>query len=439
MFKRAIQSAAVLLALTSAAGAREWVVSPTAGNDDNPGTMEKPVATIDQASSHAASGDVISLRGGEYKLNNFLFFNKPGITLRSAPNEKAILSAGTNEHGPVAVVIVTADHVSLIDLEIRGGAYYGIKVDVEDNRPPSKGVVIRGCRVLGSGRDCVKTINADELLIEDCEIGPSGVRDPSNAEGIDSMGSKGVTIRRCYVHDTATNGIYLKAGTTNGLVECCRVENTGAHGGILLGQDSDEGSMRDGVKYEAIDCIARNNLIVNTGAAGIGTYSGYNVRFENNTLVDVAQKTQAAVWIVTNSRNVQSRDVLIMNNIISTSGSRPMILALDLDGPLMCNSNLYFSSGGKYEFCREQRTGGDRYDKWDFERWRKEMSADGNSQVADPLLIKEKLYRPHEASPAIDRGAALEDVKIDFSGTTRPQGRAIDIGAFEYSGAVAGR
>jgi hypothetical protein len=432
MSSRVIQFAVFLLTLTSSAGAREWVVSPT-GNDDNPGTMEKPLATIDQASSHAASGDVISLRGGEYQLHNFLFFNKPGITLRSAPNEKAVLSTGTNEHDPVAVVIVTADHVSLIDLEIRGGAYYGIKVDVEDNRPPSKGVIIRGCRVLGSGRDCVKTINSDELLIEDCEIGPSGARDSSNAEGIDSMGSKGVTIRRCYVHDTATNGIYLKAGTTNGIVEGCHVENTGEHGGILLGQDSDEGSMRDGVKYEAIDCIARNNIIVNTGAAGIGTYSGYNVRFENNTLVDVAKKSQAAVWIVTNSRSVQSREVLLMNNIICTSGSRPMVMALDLDGPLMSNSNLYYSSAGKYEFCREQRTGGDRYDQWNLDRWRKEMNADQNSMIADPLLIKEKLYRCHESSPAIDHGSMLEDVKTDYAGSPRPQGRGVDMGAFEYA------
>jgi hypothetical protein len=47
-------------------------------------------------------------------------------------------------------------------------------------------------------------------------------------------------------------------------------------------------------KHEAIRCVARNNLIVNTGGAGMGTYSGDDIRFENNTLVNVARQAARA-------------------------------------------------------------------------------------------------------------------------------------------------
>lgn len=36
-------------------------------------------------------------------------------------------------------------------------------------------------------------------------------------------------------------------------------------------------------------------------------------------------------------------------------------------------------------------------------------------------------------SPAIDEGLSLAETRTDFNGTTRPQGRAYDIGAYEYS------
>ncbi len=40
---------------------------------------------------------------------------------------------------------------------------------------------------------------------------------------------------------------------------------------------------------------------------------------------------------------------------------------------------------------------------------------------------------PPEQSPAIDKGLSLPTARIDFDGTTRPKGRAYDIGAYEYS------
>src|SRR5215471_12381539 len=347
----------VLLAAFTALGegtarARTIYVSP-AGRDSDPGSINRPVASGGQALGIAEPGDTVYFRAGRYELSHFLWVNKPNITIASYPGELAIIDEPTDEiSGLQAVFIIVASNVSLVGLDIRGGSYYGVKIDVANDRPTS-GVSIRKCRVHHTGADCIKTFNADNLLIEDCEIGPSGVRDPSNAEGIDSVGSIGAVIRRCYIHDTATNGLYLKGGARDGVVENCRIENTNGFSAILLGQDTDRAYMRGAARYEAVNCVARNNIIAHTGAAGVGTYSGYDIRFENNTLIDVANAAQAGLWIVTNSARVPAAKVVFKNNIVVMSSDRPFAFVQNLTDHLDSDSNIYYNTRGTYAFALE--------------------------------------------------------------------------------------
>ncbi|MGH9764221.1 MAG: right-handed parallel beta-helix repeat-containing protein, partial [Blastocatellia bacterium] len=259
-------------------------------------------------------------------------------------------------------------------------------------------------------------------------IGPSGVRDPSNAEGIDSIGSVGILIRGCYIHDSATNGIYLKGGARNGLIEGCRVERTHGYAGIILGQDTDLEFMRDGTKYEAIDCVARNNIVAHTGAAGLGTYSGLNIRFENNTLYDVAREIQAGFWVVTNSRGVPAEQVTFVNNIVVINSGRPFLFVKDLADKLVADGNVYYSPIGKYEFRREISSKSSA-DQWTFGTWRRSTGADNTSVTADPKVNASDLYRPLPDSPAMGHGVAVANAK-DFAGAPRPRARCT-IGAWE--------
>ncbi|HYP25082.1 MAG TPA: PKD domain-containing protein, partial [Blastocatellia bacterium] len=270
--------------------------------------------------------------------------------------------------------------------------------------------------------------------IEDCEVSNTGVR-ADNAEGIDSIGSVGLMIRRSYIHDTRTTGIYLKGGARDGIVERCRVVNAG-HSGILLGQDTDEEFMRDGTQFEAINCLARSNLIVNTTGAGIGSYSGNNVRFENNTVIDAARVNQGGFYVVMNSRDVPARQVTFKNNILVMSSSRPMVFTVSMAGPLVCDSNLYFKQGGgSYRFSRETST---TFDMWEsLSAWQNAMNVDRNSLSADPQVQPANMYAPAASSPAIDRGESISEVPSDFAGVSRPQGRAHDIGAHERGSASA--
>jgi len=428
--------AVTLLALTSGfigceqAQARVIYVSPK-GSDGANGTLKQPVATPSRALGLAADGDRIILRAGQYNLSKSLYVNKVGLTITAAPSEKVLLSASYEENSPVQnVVVITASKVTVANLEVRGGSYYGVKIDVDEAQNPAKGVVLRNLRISNTGRDCVKTFNADNLLIEKCNIGPSGVRDDSNAEGIDSIGSRGVVIRGCYVHDTATNGIYLKGGATDGLIERCRIVNT-KHAGILLGQDTDEEFMRGGVKYEAIRCTARNNIIANTKGAGMGTYSGDSINFENNTLYNVAQEIGAGVWIGINRRNVGARNVRVVNNIIVTSSNRPTWFLLNAEGWPKADINLYYNLSGKAVFRKESDG---QATLFDLNGWKRASGTETRSRVVNPALDASNSFKPRPNSPAIGRGLKIQSLTTDFSGTPRLKSNNVTIGAYEVVG-----
>lgn len=425
-----------LLFLSAPAASAKIIHASPQGNDNNPGSLAQPVATPQRALEMASAGDTIYFRAGRYTLKRFLWVGTPNLTISSYPGEKAALEGGITEdqNNPICIFIIVANNVTLADLEIQGAAYYGVKVDLDSNKT-TNGVTIRRCYIHHTGRDGIKTFNADNLLIEDCEIAFSGARDGSNAEGIDSIASVGVTIRGCYIHDIPTNGLYLKGGARDGVVERNRIERTG-HAGLLLGQDTDFEYMRDGSKFEAINCVARNNIIANAGAAGIGTYSGSNIRFENNTAYDVARQYQAGIWIVFNSREVPSEKISFKNNIVVVLGERPMLFMRDMVDQVVCDANIYYNARNVYQFKRELTLGRELLNIWNFADWKRSMGADARSVTADPLLNANDLYRPRASSPAIDRGEALAEVKTDYAGNPRPQGKGYDIGAHEGATAI---
>ena len=64
--------------LTAAAGAAEFFVAP-AGDDGNPGTLERPFATIQHAQAAVAPGDTVFIRGGTYVMKESQIAKKERI------------------------------------------------------------------------------------------------------------------------------------------------------------------------------------------------------------------------------------------------------------------------------------------------------------------------------------------------------------------------
>lgn len=422
---------AFALLLSSPSFAATLYVSPT-GNDTNPGTISAPFATPTRAVAVAVAGDTILLRAGTYSITRSLTITQAGLTLRSYTGESARIVAGTTDEANLtSVIVVYASRVIIENLELQGASYYGIKLD--DHFGPQSGITIRGVHIHHTGRDGIKAQSADGLLIEGCEIGFSGVRDPSNAEGIDVMGSIGATVRRNYVHDIATTGIFVKAGTRQAVIEANRIERTG-HAGILVGSESAAEYMRNGVLHEAIDSVARNNIVVDAAMAGLGSIAGDNVRFENNTVINAARAGQAVFRAAPNQYQTPARNIVLKNNVLvlSSSSSRPMIHLYNVTGSFVSDSNTWFSPSGRYAFWRESPSGPNSY--WSsLDAWRSGMNVDTRSRAVDPRVDAARLYRPLPGSPILDAGETLAGVTTDYSGVPRPLGAASDIGAHEGS------
>jgi len=340
------------------------------------------------------------------------------------------------------VVWVVASGVKVQDLEVVGGSYYGIKVSPDFGPMPANASILR-CKVHDTGRDAIKAYMADGLLVQDSEVYNTGVRDSSNAEGIDVMASipstadasaYGVIIRHNYIHQTATYGVYLKAGTQRGLIERNRVDTTGA-GGILLGGDSGAEYMRNGARYDCIDCTARNNIVSNTQVSGLGCWGGSNIQFQNNTAINVAAAGQAGIFVLANSLGGTCNNLTLQNNIVVVSSTRPMIHLLSLTGSFTSDNNIFFSPSGNYSFWRESQSPAGY---WNFSGWQNGTGQDLHSYAQDPLLNVSDLFKALAGSPTVDRGRAIPDLATDYSGGARPQGGGYDIGAHEVPVSVSG-
>lgn len=429
IWTRSVHLAAALSLLSSPALAATLYVAPN-GNDANPGTSAAPLATPGRALALAVPGDTVLLRGGSYPITNTLYITQTGLTLASYPGERARIVGGTADLDNLpSIIVVYASQVTIDRLELEGASFYGVKLD--EAYGPQPGIRLRGLYIHHTGRDGIKVQQADGVVIEDCEIGFTGVRDASNAEGIDMMGTIGAIIRRNYIHDTATNGLFVKGGSRNVLVEANRVERTG-YSGILLGSESDAVFMRDGVLHEAIDSVARNNIVVDAAYSGLGSVAGDNIRFENNTVINAARVGQAMFRSVPNQYGTAARGIALYNNVfvLSPGSSRPMVHLYDYVGDFASDANIWFSLDGRYQFWSESSSASNFY--WtSLSQWRSGMNADWTSQAIDPRLDAALVYVPLADSPAIDRGIRTGYVTADYAGTARPQGAAFDIGAYE--------
>jgi hypothetical protein len=198
-------------------------------------------------------------------------------------------------------------------------------------------------------------------------------------------------------------------------------------GAINIGGGSLPEFIRNGSQYECVDCIARNNIISDTRGYGLGCMAAWNPRFENNTLINVATAMQAG-FFSSAYNNVGCANIAFKNNVVTMSSSRPMVHLMKSSGTFASDNNAFYSTIGNYSFWRE---GTSQNGYWNFVGWQQQTGSDLHSFTTNPQLNSNALYLPLAGSPVINAGAAITEVKVDYSGVARPQGGAYDIGAHE--------
>ena len=141
-----------------------------------------------------------------------------------------------------------------------------------------------------------------------------------------------------------------------------------------------------------VDWIIENNVVIVDHYHGITLGGARGCRIVNNTVIDPNDRRPgpAAVRIGKHKNGTPSSGCTVQNNLATA---------------------IHVQAG-------------------------EEMTADHNLIVDDPTSVfvdfAGRDFRLRKGSPAIDAGSGDVAPEIDVAGTSRPQGRVVDIGAYEY-------
>lgn len=370
----------------------------TTGSDSNPGTSSKPWQTVAYATAAMNPGDTTYVRSGIYK-ERIVQFRKTGtqlapIKLLSAPGESPIIDCIDRskthriliEHpsGPLNPM----GWITIEGFEIRN-CYNGIKVisghDLTIRRnwihhnTPGSGILGNGTRVL-IDRNIINH-NAD---IEGCKTGTATCK--PGGHGVYFNGTS-INITNNIIYDNLVFGVQLNGSAASTTYK--------PH----IHPSPEYALSEDWV-------IAHNTFAYSWRGAGLVVwgFSCNNARIYNNIFYENGAANSWGTQGV-HFTSTTCTGITIRNNLFYTNRSETM---------------LALGSGAKEEI---------------------NYSQSGNIvNVSPPGFINAPATLPAspnfaltKLSPAIDGGLTLTMIKTAFDGTPRPQGRAYDIGAYEYS------
>ncbi len=442
-----------------------FYVAPT-GDDSNPGTEASPWKTIQKASSTLTAGQTVYIRSGTY--NEQVTPQNSGtagqvITYTNYPGEAPVLDgtgvtlgtfeglfyiAGTDTNN-------TVDYITVDGLKVQnvGGQFLGVtppdpeadefpnynfsgimvefgsNITIKNNKTyntissgisawNSSNIVIDGNDVELACNDgeqeCITVATTNTFEITDNTIHDSGAG-TIGGEGIDAKdGSKNGTISGNIVYNINRLGIYLDAWNKD--TQNIKIFNNLIHdnkGDGLTVASEDGGLLHDIYFYNNVVYNNQNNGVTIAGYGNdVASHPIQDVYIYNNTFYNNGIDWGGCVSV----ENSDLSNIVIRNNICSQNQSFQIASEVSTT-PLVVDHNL----------CDGQKE--DSEPSTEFQ---------GTAVVSgSPLFVNvtsgSEDLQLQAASPAIDVGNATSAPSDDYSGTTRPVGSGIDIGAYEYS------
>jgi hypothetical protein len=351
------------------------------------------VADLAEAVSRASSGGdkKIILKDGTYTLDDMLFIQADGVTVRSrSGNRKAVIIEGQGMEGPVPHVFnVAGSHFSVRNVTLRRVSQHAVQL-----QPDVDFALIRNVHILDTGEQMVKVAYAegepgssDNGVLENCLLEYSaGVGPQYYIGGIDAHFAKkwivrGNTFRniRSPGGSLAEHAVHFWSGSADTLVERNLIINCDRGIGFGLGDRGHLGG------------IIRNNMIYHDAGegfadVGIGLESAAGAKVYNNTVYHEHSYPNAIEY-----RFPETTGLLIANNLTNKA-----IAARD---------------GASATLSRN-------------------VTSARPGWFTDPSTGD--LHLKSFIKSVVDRGKRVSGLVDDFDKDGRPQGPGYDIGADEY-------
>ncbi len=382
------------------AAATTYYVS-TSGNDSNAGTQSAPFRTLNKGVSVLKPGDTLRVVAGTYA--ETLLNSIPSGTSWSAPvtviaddpsNRPIIRPNGSGGEG----VVTFEGNLHYIELN-------GFVIDAVN-------VSTNAVKISYSGGN-----TADHIRLKNCEV--KNVLTGLNQGILIGPGQTGTDggfneVIACDIHNNGINdnlsqGIYVD--TPNNLIDGNTIHDN-VNNGITV---------YNGYAGQAAgNNVIRNNRVYNNGTGAMGFGTGITVGCGDNNLVynNLVYGNNAAgaggIYVSSFGAPTSPTNTKIYNNTVYANAGQGVLVAGDSSSAAVRN-NILYSNGTDYV---DSGSG---------------TAADHNLVGINPGFTNASSgdFSLQSTSSAIDAGVTLTVVPTDIKGTTRPQGAACDIGAYE--------
>lgn len=410
------------------------------GKDSNPGTQQKPWATLQKAVDTAEPGSTIIVKPGNYagcRITKSGLPDKP-ITLMGEPgSEKPVIDRA----GPQNM--------------------YAGNIEIESTDGYVAFWIIDGLKIINALRRGIDARFASNITIQNCEVSHSGTSSDAlvarRATGIFTDHCPNILIQNNETSYNVEHGIYISNSEDNPIIRNNRSHDNGIcgiqfngdvtfgpgdgiiSGGIIEGNTIYNNGINGGAAINldgADNTIIKNNLIYNNYKTGIalyaedGAHGSSNNRIYNNTIVQSENSSGFCISIAASIPGTPDPvNNEIKNNILYSPGGMGIQVYSTEESVLISDYNLAvegFSAGNKTLTWHQRNSYG--YDIHS-------VKIPTDKSVLDELFTdpSNSNYKLKIRSLAIDMGTELTDeVKYDMELSLRPSGEAYEAGCYEY-------
>jgi hypothetical protein len=411
-----------------------YYVAPD-GNDNGPGTITQPFATISRAIQAVSAGELVYVRAGIYK--EVVTIDKSGtnsapIKVFAYPGEVPVISGENYTSPPYGGLFdIGGDYVVASGFETRYSKYYGAHIYGNHS-------TVSKFNAHHSQANGIVIADGDHNIVEDSSVWQSaldneGGTKPAWAGGLTAARTTGSILRRNKVYQTWGEGLstFTADGTIiednivydnwqtnvyisdsiNVLFQRNLVYNTST--GISAGMNG-SGIMMGDEEYNPpiSDITIINNLVVGTdvnfdwwqGEQGGGMT---NVLIAYNTFVN--SNYSCGIYIAGGPHE----NVRFESNIIEQDDSLP-IAGVESNSGLQFSNNLWSKTPSSTVSSPTDVVGNPKLVKTDI----------------TPGALTVEYFKLQATSPAINKAKLISEVAEDFTGYAR--GNSPDIGGYEY-------